>query len=160
MTSATHQNPSDQYDWKGQVTESIRRTPSTNGAPPTGLQNEALNGLQGPNPQRSPITRLEFENLPGHTNLRDNHGNEIHAKAGNIPAITCNGQAQTLNLQNAQRLAQQGLAQIPPEVLSNALGATRGSATIPNFSGSVTYQGESPLTTLCNAGKAAGILQR
>ncbi len=150
------------YEWMGQVEQQLRAAPQQ---PNTGrafeeATREALrNNLSGPT-IHSNITRLDVENLHGRLTVRDNQGNEIHHKNGNIPAITCDGKAQTINPQNAARLAQQALSQLPPQVLDNALSATRNNTATPNFSASITYEGASPLTHLCNAGKATGVLER
>lgn len=158
-------NPSD-YDWKAPATSEATpkshssdydwKAPISNPSHHPSLREvvEQINKYQ------ASTTTLNFSTGPNGVTARDNHGNEFIQRPGNTPAITCDGQAQGINIAKGVDAAAAVAAQLPPAALAGVLESAAKAGPLPSVSGSVTFEGESPLTALCNAGKEAGILQR
>lgn len=139
-----------EYDWKAPATK-------------TGTPNPSDYDWKAPIEQQrkeSSSTTLNFNTGPNGVAISDNHGNEFIQRPGGVPAITCNGKAQVINIDKGIDVAMTAVEHLPPEVLAGALKSAAKAGPVPSVSGNVTFEGNSPLTTLCNAGKAAGILQR
>lgn len=105
-------------------------------------------------------TTLNFSTGPDGVAVSDNRGNEFIQRPNGTPAITCDGKAQGINIEKGINAAAAVIEQLPPQALTGALESAAKAGSLPSTSDSVTFEGESPLTQLCNAGKAAGILQR
>ncbi len=147
---------------------------------PDGLRN----GLPGfMDSLRNPETTLNYSLRPGRALVSDDKGNELLINGKNTPAVTCNGKPQTVDgerlkeaLAPLKSLTAPSEPKEPPrftappngirsasieEVNNDALSAIKNlTGGVKAASGSITYDGISPLQISCDIGKKLGVLQR
>lgn len=145
-------------------------------AKPSGLPSEY--DWKAPIQNTPPETTTLRYNIPknGPAHISDDKGNEVVVSRNNIPAITCDGKPQSINVERlagevSKIMTGNGLKELNGQLrgqlphlhnpIQNSLNAVKDIADkVQAASGSITYEGSSPLSNLCNVGKEKGILQR